>query len=222
MTKHLETEIEKLKNKIISLAAVVERSVQKAIESLENRDPALAQEIINADVEIDQTEVDIEEECLKILALHQPVAVDLRFIIAVLKINNDIERVGDLGVNIAERTLFLSSQEPIEIPFDFGDMHRKALAMLQHSLQALMTMDADLARKVRASDDEVDSINREMYLKIGQAVRKNPEHVGRLLSYLSASRHLERIADYATKIAEDVIYLIEGRIVRHKPTFPRS
>jgi phosphate transport system protein len=128
--------------------------------------------------------------------------------------------VGDLAVNIAERALFLCTQEPIDVPFDFAEMRRKTLAMLRDSLGALMNMDARLARQVRALDDEVDEINREMYLKIGQAVRKDPHHIERLLSYLSASRHLERIADYATNIAEDVIYLIEGQIVRHKPTFP--
>jgi phosphate transport system protein len=220
MTRHFETEIEKLRIKILAFAAVVEAAVQKAIKSIEKRDPGLAQEVVDGDAQIDQAEVDIEEECLKIFALHQPVAVDLRFLVAVLKINNDLERVGDLAVNIAERALFLCTQTPVEIPFDFAEMQRKALTMLRHSLDALMNHDTDLARVVRNSDDEVDEINRQMYDKIYAAARKNPDHIERLLSYLSTSRHLERIADYATNIAEDVIYLIEGQIVRHKQTLP--
>lgn len=216
MSRHMETEIKKLKKRILALVAVVESRLQKAVKSIEDRDAKLAQEVINGDMEIDQAEVEIEEDCLKILALHQPVAIDLRFIIAALKINNDIERIGDLGVNIAERAMFLAGQEPIEIPFDWGEMRKKAMAMLAKSLDALMKMDAEKARAVRISDDEVDELNRQMYAKVSQAVRRNPDHVERLLSYLSACRHLERIADYATNIAEDVIYMIEGEIVRHK------
>ena len=216
MPRHLQNEMEKLKKKILSLTAMVENDVQKAVQSLGERNHRLAQEVIDADEEIDRDEVDIEEDCLKILALNQPVATDLRFLIAVLKINNDIERVGDLAVNIAERTIFLCGQPQIEAPFDFSDMKKKALAMLSGSLDALMKMDAELARRVREQDDEVDEINRQMYLQVGAAVRKNPDHVERLMSYLSVSRHLERIADYATNICEDVIYLVEGEIVRHK------
>jgi phosphate transport system protein len=216
MSKHLETEIRKLKRKILALVAVAESRLQKAVKAIEDRDAALAREVIDGDPEIDQAEVEIEEDCLKILALHQPVAVDLRFIVAALKIDNDIERIGDLAVNIAERAVFLAGQEPIEIPFDWSGMRKKAMAMLSRSLDALMKMDAGKARAVRTSDDEVDELNREMYTKVAEAVRKNPEHVERLLSYLSACRHLERIADYATNIAEDVIYLIEGDIVRHR------
>jgi phosphate transport system protein len=220
MAKHLETEMAKLKKKVLNLVAVVESDVRKAVRSLQELDPALAQEVLDADPGIDQTEVDIEEDCLKILALHQPVAVDLRFLIAVLKIDNEIERVGDLAVNIAERALFLCTQAPTPPPFDLAEMSRKALGMLSDSLDSLMRLDADLARKVRASDDEVDEMHREMYVKVWEAVRARPQHVESLLSYLSASRHLERIADSATNIAEDVIYLIEGEIVRHKPTCP--
>jgi phosphate transport system protein len=218
MPKHLETEITKLKKKMLSLTAVVEGTVQKAIRALERREPKMAREVIENDTEIDYAEVDIEEECLKILALHQPVAVDLRFIIAVLKINNEIERVGDLGVNIAERAVFLCSQPPIGVPFDFQEMSQKALWMLGTSLDALMRLDAGLARKVRASDDDVDEMNRVMYRQVAEAVRNHPDQVEMLLSYLSISRQLERIADNATNIAESVIYLLEGEIVRHKPT----
>ena len=215
MGEHIRREIEKLKKMILSLSAVVEERVQKAVRSIEERDAALASEVIEGDGEIDRAEVGVEEECLKILALHQPVAIDLRFIVAVLKINNDLERIGDLAVNIAERAQFLCQDEGIEAPFDFVEMSEKALAMLRKSLDALMDMDPDLAREVCASDDEVDEINRDMYAKIAEGVHQNPEHTAPLLSYLSASRHLERIADHATNISEDIIYMIEGEIIRH-------
>jgi len=220
MSRHLETEINRLKKKILALTTVVEGRVQKAVKAIEERDAKLAQGVVDGDMDIDQAEVEIEEDCLKILALHQPVAIDLHFIIAVLKINNDVERVGDLAVNIAERALFLCAQEPIEVPFEFAEMRSTATDMFRRSLDALMNLDSEKAHSVRACDDQVDELNREMYAKIGQAVRKNPKHVERLLSYLSVSRHLERIADYATNIAEDVIYMVEGEIVRHRPETP--
>jgi phosphate transport system protein len=215
MSKHLEREIDKLKKMILSLSAVVEESVRKAVASIEKRDCAMAQEVLDTDREIDQVEVDVEEECLKILALHQPVAVDLRYIVAVMKINNDLERIGDLSVNITERTLFLCERAPITAPFDFGGMCQKTLEMLRGSLDALMQMDSARAREVLVADNEVDAINREMYAKICAALRSNADHAEVLLSYLSAARQLERIADSSTNIAEDVIYLIEGTIVRH-------
>jgi phosphate transport system protein len=215
MGMHLRREIERLKHMVLSLSAIVEENVRKAVTSISERDPDLAREVRAKDHEIDQMEVDVEEECLKILALYQPVAVDLRLIISALKINNDLERIGDLAVNIAKRALFLAEKPDIGIPFDFGEICRRSLEMLRQSLDALMTMNAELAHQVLASDDEVDAINRKMYVRITGAIHKAPEQTEVLLSYLSATRHLERIADYATNIAEDVIYLTEGEIVRH-------
>ena len=217
MPTHLQREVEKLKNKIMALAAVVEKTVQEAVKSVGSRDAELARKIIDGDTAIDRTEVDIEEDCLKLLALYQPVATDLRFIIAAMKINNDIERVGDLAVNIAERALSLCDQPPVKEPVDFAQMNKKALAMFRASLDALMNQDAKRAHQVRAMDDEVDALNREIYDKIRAALRKNPDQVDILLNYSSISRLLERVADGSTNIAEDVIYLVEGDIVRHKP-----
>ncbi|HSH70450.1 MAG TPA: phosphate signaling complex protein PhoU [Deferrisomatales bacterium] len=218
MSTHLQQELVKLNKRLADLAETVQTTVQEAVRSVDELDCELARKIATGDAAIDRIEVDIEEECLKVLALYQPVATDLRTLVAVLKINNDIERIGDLAVNIAERTLFLCTQPPIEIPFDFAEMCVKALGLLRDSLQARLNHDVRLARRVCAADEGVDAINREMYAQISVAVRKDPNHVERLLSYLSVSRHLERIADYATNIAEDVIYLVEGRIARHKPT----
>ena len=216
MAKHLQREIENLKKKLLSLGARVETAVRDATLSIEKRDVDLAQKIIDNDINIDNTEVDIEEDCLKVLALHQPVAIDLRFMVAVLKINNDLERIADLAVNIAERAVFLASQPKVNISIDLVDMAYNAQSMLKKSIDALINHDAQLAHKVCASDDIVDQMNRQMYLKVQEAILKNPEQITPLIHLLSASRHLERIADHTTNIAEDVIYMIDGQIIRHK------
>jgi len=216
MPVHLQREIENLKRDILTLGAITENSVREATRAIKQRDEALARSVIAKDANLDQMEVEIEESCLKILALHQPVAIDLRFIIAVLKINNDLERVGDLAVNIAERALFLATGVEIDVEFDFTKMAVKTQAMLKKSLDALVNLDARLAREVCASDDEVDAMNKQMYLMAQDGMRKYPDQVELLIHLLSVSRHLERIADHATNIAEDVVYMIEGEIVRHR------
>ena len=216
MPIHLQREVTKLKKQLLTLSALVEESVRSAVASLAARDAAAAQRVIDRDAEIDQFEVDVEEEGLKILALHQPVAIDLRFIIAVIKINNDLERIGDLAVNIAERTLLLASQPPVAIAFDFNGLSAKAQTMLKKSLDALVNLDAGLARQVCAMDDEVDAINRNMYEQVRDAIRRHPEHTDAMIAHLTVSRCLERIADHATNIAEDVIYMTRGDIVRHQ------
>jgi phosphate transport system protein len=217
MAQHLLREIEKLKKEILGLGAIVENSVQMAVRAVEDKDSALADRVIRSDVEIDHAEVDLEEDCLKILALHQPVAIDLRFIIAVLKINNDLERIGDLAVNIAERVSFLISQPSVRIPYDFQGMVEKTSWMLRSSLDSLVKLDTSIARRVCSADDEVDEINRQMYDLVKDAIRARPEYVDVLIPYLSISRYLERIADHATNIAEDIIYMVDGVIARHKP-----
>jgi len=216
MALRLQKEIENLKKDILNLGAMVERSVRDATTALDERNDSLAREIIEHDVDIDHKEVEVEESCLKVLALHQPVAGNLRFIVAVLKINNDLERIGDLAVNIAERAAYLATQPALDMGFDFSTMSTKTQAMLKDSLDALVNLDADLAYKVCASDDEVDALNRQMYVDVQQAIHAHPEDTGSLIHLLSASRHLERIADGATNIAEDVIYMINGEIIRHR------
>jgi len=216
MPVHLKIEIEKLKKKILLLSEIVEDRVKSALKAADERDEALARKIINEDVEIDRFEVEIEEDCLKILALHQPVAIDLRFIIAILKINNDLERIADLAVNIAEKVTILASKKRVEAAAGFPGMADKTYGMLRKSLQALIKMDSAIAREVIVTDDEVDTINREIYDWTKERIRESPENITQLLTNLSISRHLERIADQATNIAEDVIYMIEGEIVRHK------
>lgn len=217
MSVHLHKELEQLKSKLLYLGGMTESCMRKAGLALKTMDAALAREVIEADNQVDLKEVEIEEDCLKILALHTPVANDLRFVIATLKINNDLERVSDLAVNIAERVIYLQKRPPVPIPFDFESMWQKALAMIKNALDAFVRSDVALARKVCDDDDAVDSINKAMYAQVYEGIRKAPEHVESLIHYLSVSRHLERVADYATNIAEDVIYMIEGKIVRHLP-----
>jgi phosphate transport system protein len=216
MTVHMKREIEKLKQMLLSLCDDAEDALQKAVKSIKERNADLARKVIEDDIKIDRIEVDIEEECLKILALYQPVAIDLRFIITALKINNDLERIGDLAVNLAERGAYLAGRKKAEVPLDFETMAEKTQSMLRRSLEALVNMDSKLAYQVCAADDEVDAMNRQMYLLIQEAIPTHLEQTDYLIHLLSASRHLERVADHATNIAEDVIYMIEGRIVRHQ------
>jgi len=216
MTRHLLNEIDKLKSRILALSVIVEESVYRAVKSFQDRDAASAQAVIEGDNEIDLAEVDIEEECQKVLALHQPVAHDLRFIIAVLKINAELERIGDGAVNIAERVNLLAHEKQVQIPFDFMGMARKAKDMLRESLDALINLDAEHALHVIQEDDTVDKMNEQVYSIIEESIRNDPDHVESYIHLLGVSRQIERIADHASNIAEDVIYLIEGRIVRHR------
>jgi phosphate transport system protein len=215
MARHLENELGKLKRLVFAVSARVEDSLQKSVLAVERRDTELATQVIAADQRIDQMEVDVEEECLKILALHQPVAIDLRFIIAVLKMNNDLERIGDLAVNIAERAIDLAKVPPVALEFDLMAMATSAQQMLRRSLDAVVDMDVPLARQVCADDDEIDRNKNEMASKVKGRILANPENLEALINLLLVSRHIERIADHATNIAEDAIYMVEGQIVRH-------
>jgi len=215
MSQHLQREIEQLKKKILALGTTVETSVRQAVSAVERRDSRLAERIILRDKEIDQLEVDLEEDCLKILALYQPVAIDLRFIVAVLKINNDLERIGDLSANLAERAQLLGASPQILVPFDLVSIADKTQQMLRLSLDSLVNLSASIARDVCRMDDEVDRANRQAYGLVKDVIRTHPEQADILIAYLSVSRYLERIADHATNIAEDVIYMTEGFIARH-------
>ena len=216
MLKLLRKEIEKIKKKLLSMGAAVEANVQMSVDTLKKYDSRLAREIIDNDKKINQMEVDIEEECLKIMALHQPVAIDLRFLITVFKINNDLERIADQAANIAHQTIDLCRMEKIDVQLDFDDMAKKSETMLKKSLDALVSMDAHLAYEVCNSDDEVDDLNKITQSTVIEEIRKKPEWAAQLISHLIVSRNLERIADLATNISEDVIYMIEGEIVRHR------
>jgi phosphate transport system protein len=212
----LQREIERLKKNLLRISAVVEESFWMALNSVKERNLALARKAIDNDSQIDTMEVDLEEDCLKLLALYQPVARDLRLIIAVLKINNDLERVGDLAVNIAERAFTIVEQEHLPLPKEYFQMAEKVRWMLTSSIDSLVNSDAALAHRVCISDDAVDALNKQVYEMLKAEMLRDPKGLETLIGYLSVFRQLERIADHATNIAEDVIYLIEGQIIRHR------
>ena len=211
-TFHLE--MKKLNKKLLLLSSMVEDRVRRAIKVIENHDEEVIQSIIVSDYEIDEMEIEIEEDCLKILALHQPVASDLRFLIAVIKINNEIERIADTAVSIAIRVQTIGDSSIIARCFDYSSMSEKVIRMLKMSLDALVNRDADLARQIFHIDDEVDMMRNQAYDAVKDMIRKDPEHPGRQINTYLLARHLERIADRATNIAEEVIYLVDGAIVR--------
>lgn len=215
MTRHFQHEIDRLKEQVLHLAAKVEANLRFAVQAVTERDGSLRDKVVEADGEIDRIEVEVEEECLKILALHQPVASDLRYVIAVLKINNDLERIGDLAVNIAKRAVILDCENPPPVPFDLPAMLALAVDMVRRSADALVESDDAVAEGVLQSDDELDDLHEKAYHAVEAGIASNPGLVGYFTSLLSVSRNLERIGDHATNIAEDVIYMVRGEIVRH-------
>ncbi len=213
-------ELINLKKKLMHLSTVVEERVRTATSVISSRDEETIQNLILTDYEIDEMEVEIEEDCLKILALHQPVASDLRFIITVIKINNEIERIADMAVSIAIRVQTITEcVDGCEVEggnwiYDYSEMSEKVITMLRMSLDALVNRDTALARKVFLLDDDVDNILKDSYDRVREKIRKTPEHPGCLINVYLLARHLERIGDRATNIAEEVIHLVEGTIVR--------
>jgi phosphate transport system protein len=217
MSKHLERDLENLQQSLLTLAASVEEALHKAIRALQERDAELAREVIAGDDRIDADENHVEEECLKILALHQPVAVDLRRVTAAMKVNGELERMADLAEDIAERAVHLASLPPMAVPAKLQRMTDLTTAMVRQSLDAFVNLDVRQARTVCRLDDEVDRYNEEIIAELIAAMRSSPANLEAGLSFFSATRHLERIADHATNIAEDVVYLVEGEIIRHRP-----
>lgn len=215
MAGHMQRAIEKIKKEILSLGAMVEDRFQKAIYAVKTEDLKLAEKIINTDFQIDEREIEVEEECLKILALYQPVATDLRFLVAVIKINNDLERIADYAANIAQR-FKTSSRDPNKFKYDYTSMADQAAKMLRMSLDALVRMDVDMAYEVRDMDKDVNQMRNEAYDSMKKDIKQHPEMVSEIINMYLISRHLERIGDHTTNIAEEVIYLIEGEIIRHR------
>jgi phosphate transport system protein len=214
---HLISELERLKTMTNKLTHMVSHDLEEAIEALLQRDRDLALQVIANDDVIDRLEIDIEEECLKALALYQPVAVDLRYIVAVLKLNNDLERIGDLAVSIAEVALILIGKDRgYQDPFDVRQMCTSVNQMVENVQQALIQSNTALAYEVLAMDQSINELHRRNYLLVEEAINKNRDRdIGFYLYFISISRYLERIGDHAKKIAEDIIYTIEGKIVRH-------
>jgi len=211
----MQQELDRLKKKLLALSAEVEGRVRQAVQALLTGDRKLAERVKGGDAQIDNLEIALEEECLKVLALHQPVAADLRFIVSVLKINNDLERVADFAVNIAERAIDLSGAIRIECPYDAAAMAEVVERMLKMSLDSLVEKDTELARETIRLDDVVDGMHRANFDSVKEAIRSDPTYLDGLVYYLSISRYLERMGDLATNIAEDVVYQVDGEIIRH-------
>jgi phosphate transport system protein len=215
MSKHLLRDLEHLKKHLLTMGGMVEEATDLAITAVIDRRRELAEQVLAGDDRIDAKELEIEDECLKMLALHQPVATDLRFIITVLKVNNDLERMGDLAKNIAERAAFLGELPPIEGAQDFRRMAERVRGMVHECIDALVERDVELARRVCLEDRDVDEENRRRFAQLQQVMKSDPSTVERAVSLLSVSRHLERIADHATNVAEDVVFLVDGEVIRH-------
>lgn len=217
MSQHLPRQLTLLKQKLLLVGTHVEEAFAKAFTALLNRDRSLAAEVIEGDAEVDRLEVDCEEECLKTLALYQPVvANDLRFVVAVLKINNDLERMGDLARNIAKRSVFLANVERSDMIGDLRPMASRAQSMIKRALDSFVNLEVPLAHSVRKDDDEVDMMRREFNRRAMARIKDEPENVETWLALNSVSKHIERVADMAVNVAEEVIYIVEGEIVRHQ------
>jgi phosphate transport system protein len=223
MARSIQAEIDKLKHQVVYLSTAVLENLQRAIKALGEKDLDLALQAIVTDTEdIDNLEIAVEEECLRILALHQPVASNLRFIITVLKVNNDLERIGDLAAKIADKVLLLNEIDPAQVPVDrmkvpeiFNSMFAKTIWMFQNTMEAFVNEDTDLAYKVCLTDDQVDQEKILIRTQLEEIIQRDSAQHVYLAKLISVSRSLERIADHCTNICEDIIYMAQGRIVRH-------
>lgn len=222
MSMHVEREIKRLKKKLQNLSDLVESNVGTAIRALLTADTDLAQQALAADIEADEIEVEVEEDCLKMMALYQPTAIDLRVVVGILKINTDLERIGDLARTIAYQARDLAScDRAVQEQFPVQAMDEKVRGMLHNSLQAFVNLDGALAKAVLAADSEVDAFKKQCYRISLQFLNEHKGPAEPIIYLLSVARSLERIADHATNIAEDVIYMMEGVIVRHGRTVKR-
>lgn len=214
----LSRQLEKIRKELLHMGALCEESVDCSVRAILTRDADLARKVIDNDDQIDDAEIELEEECLHALALYQPVAFDLRYLVAVLKINSDLERIGDLAASLSEAAVMLASRPAsVEIPFDLAGMSRTVQEMLHKSLNALVNLDVKLAAEVRAQDDIVDDIHRGVYEAVQKMIQNDPRSAELAIAYLGLSRKLERMADHATYIARDVVCLTEGDFSSYHP-----
>lgn len=216
MSLHLSQDLDEAHNSLLKLSGQVEDMIALAVKSLVERRGSLAGEVVQRDTEIDRAEVRIEEECLKMLALHQPVAADLRRITTMMKVNNDLERIADLACNIAQRADSLCQFPEFPIPNGINEMATMITKMVRSSLDAFVHRDIELAKSVIEQDDPVDAKNVQVIEKLSQLMSEDTSKIVAALHCFSASRHLEQIADHAVSIAEDIIYMVEGVIIRHR------
>src|ERR1700757_4949025 len=213
--KRYEEELKKLREEILYMGGLVEDQIQKAVKSLVDRDSDLAEIIIERDHEVNRLDVDIDDLCIRLLALHQPAGRDLRFITTGLKITTDLERIGDMAVNICERALELNNEPQLKPYIDIPRMAAIAQSMVNESLDAFVKDDTALAEEVIERDDEVDGLNYQIYRELLSYMAEDPSTISRATQILFVSKYLERIADHATNIAEMVVYMVKGRTIRH-------
>ena len=214
MTIHLQRDLDKVRQQVLLLGGLVRENTQQAIAYLSRQDGERRAEILDRETQINQLEVEVEEDCLKVLALHQPVATDLRFVVAVLKVTNDLERMGDQAINILSRADVIASEPPLAFSFPIDQMAVIVDEMVTGSLDCLIRQNIDLAERVVAMDDELDDLHGN-FAKLREAVIAQPSSVNVAMSYATISANLERIGDLSTNIAEDVIFMTAGDIVRH-------
>ncbi len=212
---HFEQELEDLQNRLLEMAGLVESSIHRSVRSLTEADEREAQQVFMNEARVNQMEIDIDDLATRLLALHQPMAKDLRFLTSAIKINNDLERMADLAVNIVERALSLMKKPSLKPFIDIPHMTRLVESMVRDSLDAFVKRDADLARKVLLSDDAVDELRDSVYRELVGMMERDSSAVSRALDLIFIARNLERIADHATNIAEDVLFLVQGIDVRH-------
>jgi len=213
--QHFESEMQALKNRLLNMGAMVEERVHRAIQALMERNLEAAEEIARGDQEVNELQIEIDERCLRLFALQQPMASDLRLITAAMKINADLERIGDQAVNIAEQSIRILDQPPLKAMIDLPRMAEIAERMTRESLDAFVRKDATLARAILKRDDEVDELKDHVFRVLLTYMMADPGTIERALGLILVSRHIERIADHATNIAEDVIFVVEAKDVRH-------
>jgi phosphate transport system protein len=213
--RHFVEELDDLRNRLLEMSGLVEAAISRSVLALVERDEGQAQQVLRYESRINQMEIEIDEFATRLLALQQPMATDLRFLTAAIKINNDLERMGDLAVNIVERVLSLIHEPPVMPMIDIPHMAKRVESMVRKSLDAFVKRDADLARTVLLSDDAVDELRDAIYEELSSFIEKDPRKVREGINLMFIARNLERIADHATNIAEDVLYLVQGIDVRH-------
>ena len=215
MSRHFHDELEALKQTLLAMGALVEDQIRHAMQALVDRDDALASEVIERDRQVNAYDVEVDAQCVELLALHQPAAGDLRFITTAMKIVTDLERIGDQAVNIGQRVIELNREPQLKPYIDLPRMAERAQAMVKESLDAFVARDTELARRVRAEDDEVDALKEQIFRELLTFMMEDPRSIPRAIRLILISRCMERVADHATNIAEMVIYLVEGKMVRH-------
>ncbi|HZQ19248.1 MAG TPA: phosphate signaling complex protein PhoU [Terriglobales bacterium] len=208
-------ELDELKHRILAMAGMAEQAIDLAVQAFTQRDPVICQRVMANESAINRAEREVDEFAIDLLAMQQPMAIDLRFILAVIKINADLERVGDQAVNIVQRVVHMIELPASDLPVDIPAMATRVRAMVRDALRSFIEGDTELAKHVLEADDEVDRINREAFADLSDAMQRNPEAAIQALGVLSIARNLERVADHATNIAEDVIFWVRGADVRH-------